>query len=185
MESVHWIVCELVEGSREMKKLRIQLVALLIGMVTISCQALPGFVVSAPERAVEIIPTIEEKQPTATAEEIIAVSGEEVDCTQSGFSFSQLMERGEKIYDRNCRGCHGMTGEGTPDGFFPGLKGSGITQNPNFEVPFVYLMTTDIHPVASSLFEKDTAAILTFIRNAFGNEAPLVCPEEIVLRLFP
>lgn len=125
------------------------------------------------------------------AEQVILVTGAEAGrelpsaCGLSGMTYKQLMQKGAVIYDGSCRACHGMQGQGTVDGFFPALEGSGVTQNRDPQMAIDFLMTTDIHPVASRLFEKDVASVMTYIRNSFGNSAPPVCPEDVELKLIP
>lgn len=81
-----------------------------------------------------------------------------------------LMARGEKVYAQ-CAACHGVTGAGIP-GVFPALKGGKITTGPvNGHIGMVLKGKpgTAMQAFAGQLNDADIAAVVTFERNAFGN----------------
>lgn len=101
------------------------------------------------------------------------------------------MLRGKDIYQKHCRDCHGEQGEGEPR-VYPPLQGNelvlGITpRNAIQTVKFGgYAPSTKEHPYpfgmppfAHQLGDGEIAAVLTYIRNAWGNQASAVSPVEV------
>jgi len=98
------------------------------------------------------------------------------------WSMDELKARGEKVYASNCAACHQASGVGVP-GVFPALKGSAVATGPK-----VAHMSTVIHgrpgtamsAFARQLNDIDLAAVITYERNAWGNNTgDLVQPTEI------
>jgi len=104
--------------------------------------------------------------------------------------FAAMMERGRKIYDEHCTGCHGRHGEGTPGiaalaghravllgtphnviqairhgGFAPATAG-----NPR---PF------GMPPFRALLSDDEIAAVATHVRSSWGNDAGAVQPLDV------
>jgi len=101
------------------------------------------------------------------------------------------MKRGVNIYADECAGCHGANGKGAA-GLFPALDGSSIVQqlDPTSLMHVVLRgassVATDKAPTGAAMPEfgwllKDgeVAAVLTYIRNAWGNAAPAVTADEV------
>ncbi|MGB5323966.1 MAG: cytochrome c oxidase subunit II [Pseudomonadales bacterium] len=86
------------------------------------------------------------------------------------FSMEELYARGEKVYQANCVACHGANGGG---GIGPSLAGTGITTGPI--QPHINVMVNGVEgnavmPVfGNQLNNMDLAAVITFKRNAWGN----------------
>jgi cytochrome c oxidase subunit II len=83
---------------------------------------------------------------------------------------SDLMARGEKVYAQ-CAACHGATGAGIP-GVFPALKGGKIVTGPvNGHIGIVLKGKpgTAMQAYAGQMNDADIAAVVTYERNAFGN----------------
>jgi len=93
----------------------------------------------------------------------------------------ELMKRGEKVYAQ-CAACHGATGAGVP-GVFPGLKGSKIATGPvdgHINIVMKGKPGTAMQAYAGQLNDADIAAVITFERNAFGNNTgDVVQPSQI------
>lgn len=96
------------------------------------------------------------------------------------------LARGEKVYEQHCAQCHGGHGEGKPDAF-PALAGNRavMLQDPTNLIRIVlqggYLPATagnprphGMPPFMQVLGDEDVAAVSTFVRNAWGNQAPAV-----------
>jgi cytochrome c oxidase subunit II len=86
-------------------------------------------------------------------------------------SYDELMEVGEKAYVKNCAACHQVSGEGIP-GVFPALKGSEIALNDmakHIDVVVNGVPGTAMQGYGKQLGLKDLAAIITYERNAWGN----------------
>ena len=101
-----------------------------------------------------------------------------------------LFGRGERLYRVTCAGCHQGGGQGMP-GLAPPLRNSEWV-NGDVSVPVRIVsdgLTGPIRvedqdwdqemPGLPSLDHRDLAAILTFVRRSFGNEADPVTPDEV------
>jgi mono/diheme cytochrome c family protein len=104
-----------------------------------------------------------------------------------------VMVRGEGIYKDRCATCHGETGKGFPPSY-PALAGSRtVTMNPTTNIVRVAIQggfppTTagnprpfGMPPFGQALDSAEIAAVLTFIRNSWGNEAGPVSELDVVL----
>ena len=93
----------------------------------------------------------------------------------------ELMKRGEKVY-QTCAACHGPTGAGVP-GAFPALKGSKIATGPvdgHISIVMKGKPGTAMQAYAGQLNDADLAAVITFERNAFGNNTgDVIQPAQI------
>ena len=88
------------------------------------------------------------------------------------WSMDELMERGEKVYTTNCAGCHGIDGLGIP-GVFPSMVGTEVTMGPiekHIDVIVNGVNGTAMQAFAAQLSEVDIAAVVTYERNAWGND---------------
>lgn len=96
---------------------------------------------------------------------------------------SQSLERGGQIYEQHCAQCHGNQGQGEA-GAFPALAGSRavVMGNPTNVIRVVlqggYPPATagnprphGMPPFQQVLADADVAAVTTFVRNSWGNEA--------------
>jgi mono/diheme cytochrome c family protein len=101
------------------------------------------------------------------------------------------MKIGAKIYLDECSGCHAADGKGS-GGPFPALGGSAIVQQTDAtSLMHVVLrgarsVATDTAPTAPAMPEfgwllndDQVAAVLTYIRNSWGNAAPAVSAGEV------
>ena len=87
------------------------------------------------------------------------------------FTLQELMERGETVYSKNCASCHLPNGEGLP-GAFPALKGSPIAtgeMSAHLDVVVNGAQGTAMAAFGAQLSEVDLAAVITYERNAWGN----------------
>lgn len=98
------------------------------------------------------------------------------------WSMAELMERGEKAYSTSCVACHQANGEGIP-GAFPPLKGGPIATGPmaqHLDIVMNGKAGTAMSGFAGQLSDVDLAAIVTYERNAWGNDkGDLVQPSEV------
>ena len=94
----------------------------------------------------------------------------------------ELYQRGEAVYNTNCLACHQANGEGLP-GVFPGLKGSQmIKENKIGHIDIVLNGKAGTATAAwgAQLNDLELAAVITYERNAWGNDAgDAVQPAEI------
>jgi len=97
---------------------------------------------------------------------------------------SATLARGTRVYERHCSECHGEQGEGVRDAF-PALAGNRavLLADPANLLRVVlqggYLPATagnprphGMPPFRQVLTDEDVAAVLSFVRNAWGNRAP-------------
>lgn len=84
-----------------------------------------------------------------------------------------LMAQGEKVYDTTCALCHQKNGQGTPPAF-PALKGGAITTGPvaaNMHIVVHGKQGTAMQAFGDQLDDEHLAAVITYVRNAWGNGA--------------
>ena len=98
------------------------------------------------------------------------------------WGMDELMARGEKVYGTSCAACHQANGEGLP-GAFPPLKGSAMAVGPK-DAHIGIVMNgkpgTAMAAYAAQMNDVDLAAVITYERNAWGNDAgDLVQPSEV------
>ena len=87
-------------------------------------------------------------------------------------SKDELMSNGQKIFTANCAACHMPNGEGLP-GVFPALKGSNIALNDmaaHIDIVLNGKSGTAMAAFAKQLSMSELAAVITFERNAWGND---------------
>ncbi|MAS40640.1 MAG: cytochrome c oxidase subunit II [Porticoccaceae bacterium] len=103
--------------------------------------------------------------------------------TEKRFTQEELMAKGEAVYGRSCASCHGVNGEGIP-GAFPGLKGSAIALGPvagHLDIVVNGKPGTAMQAFGAQLSEVDLAAVITYERNAWGNQSEdnIVQPADV------
>ncbi len=86
-------------------------------------------------------------------------------------SMDELMTEGERVYNATCAACHMPNGEGLP-GVFPALKGSKMAledQTGHIEIVLHGKAGTAMQSFSKMLSLKEIAAVVTYERNAWGN----------------
>jgi len=104
--------------------------------------------------------------------------------TQKDWTYDELMELGESAYVKNCAACHQVDGSGIA-GVFPALKNSVIALGPvEDHIDIVVNGSRNNAAMAAygaQLSEVDMAAIITYERNAWGNDTgDVVTPVDIL-----
>jgi len=104
--------------------------------------------------------------------------------TQKDWSYDELMERGESAYVKNCAACHQVDGSGVA-GVFPALKDSVIALGPVADHIDIVVngsrKNAAMAAFGAQLSEVDIAAIITYERNAWGNDTgDVVTPVDIL-----
>jgi len=93
-----------------------------------------------------------------------------------------LLTKGEEVYSSQCATCHQLDGSGLAPAF-PALASSSVTTGPLGET--ISLVINGVEGTAMQawgnlLTPVDIAAVLTYIRNSFGNETgDIVQPETV------
>ncbi|HUF65887.1 MAG TPA: cytochrome c [Gemmatimonadaceae bacterium] len=101
---------------------------------------------------------------------------------------------GEQLYQQRCVSCHQANGQGLA-GAFPPLVGSEYALAANKAVPIRVVLHGMQGPVTVkgvqyngvmppggagiAMSDEETAAVLTYVRSAWGNSASAVTPQEV------
>ena len=83
-----------------------------------------------------------------------------------------LLALGKTAYEKYCVACHQPTGKGLPP-TFPALIGSKVTTGPldkNIAIVLNGVAGTAMQPFGEQLDNKTLAAVITYVRNAWGND---------------
>lgn len=86
-------------------------------------------------------------------------------------SMDELMTTGKKVYLAKCAACHMPNGEGLP-GVFPAIKGSSLALNDrsgHIDILLNGRTGTAMQSFAKQLTISEIAAVITYQRNAWGN----------------
>ncbi len=116
------------------------------------------------------------KQKTAAAAAAAEAAADKV------WSKEDLMARGEAVYKGKggCFGCHGANGEGVAT--FPKLAGSAIATGDaakHIDVVVNGVPGTAMAAYSGQLNDLELAAVITYERNAWGNNASIVQPADV------
>lgn len=112
----------------------------------------------------------------------VAAKKQEMESASAGadkeWSKEDLIARGKEVYVKNCAVCHQAEGQGLPPAF-PPLAGSKIVNAPNFDESGKLIPDSHLDRVFNGknvmpawkgvLNDVDIAAVVTYERNAFGN----------------
>jgi len=102
--------------------------------------------------------------------------------TSRAWTMQELMTKGESVYNSICAACHQPGGVGLPP-TFPALKGSKVATGPvNEHVNTVFngKNGTAMQAFKNQLSDIDLAAVITYERNAWGNNTgSMVQPVQI------
>lgn len=96
------------------------------------------------------------------------------------FSMDELAERGKAVYERACQACHGANGGG---GVGPAIAGSAVATGDledHFNVVVNGVPGSAMQAFGGQLNNVELAAVLTYQRNAFGNNmGDMVQPIDV------
>jgi len=95
-------------------------------------------------------------------------------------SAASALPSGEALFKGRCSGCHQVNGQGIP-GAFPALAGDKFVLTPKDDliVKTVLQGRAGMPSFAASTDDETLAAILTYVRSAWGNKAPAVKAETV------
>ena len=152
-----------------------------------------GDVVQASDVKSAVAASVEDTAQEATAsiaietavEEVVETitEGAPVEALAKVYSHDELMTMGEKVYMKACVACHQPTGAGLPPAF-PALKGSAIATG-DIAVHLDMVLNGSkknaaMAAFASQLTKTEIAAVVTYERNAWGNNTgDLVQPAAV------
>lgn len=153
----------------------------------------PDKKVVATEKAIQLVAYLTAlKQPKmpegVEAPEFIPFSKKDKEMVSSagGDAAGASGLNGETLFMNNCAACHQASGKGVP-GAFPPLDGSGIANDSNAETMIKivlegYNARPDYGPMpglGDQLSDAEIAAILTYERSSWGNDASAVEEEDV------
>ncbi|MEJ2515770.1 MAG: cytochrome c oxidase subunit II [Gammaproteobacteria bacterium] len=99
------------------------------------------------------------------------------------WSMERAMDRGENLYASACAACHQPGGQGLAAAGFPALDGSPVATGPvdqHIDIAVNGVPGTAMAGFGPQLSDEELAAIVTYQRNAWGNDTgDLVTPEDI------
>ena len=97
-------------------------------------------------------------------------------------TMDELMAKGEAAYNANCAACHQANGQGIP-GVFPAIAGSAVATGDvakHIDIGVNGVAGTAMQAFGEQLSAVDLAAVITYQRNAFGNDTgDMVQPADI------
>jgi nitrite reductase (NO-forming) len=98
------------------------------------------------------------------------------------------MANGKNVYETYCMSCHQENGEGLT-GAFPSLVKTGHLSDKNKLVKIILQgmrgpitvkgVKYDVEMASIGLTDKETADVINYIRNSWGNKAPMVTVAEV------
>lgn len=128
------------------------------------------------------MPVVVKAVPEEEYKAWVAAKKQEMESASAGaekeWTKEDLIARGKEVYVKNCAVCHQAEGQGLPPAF-PALAGSKIVNAPNFDesgklIPDSHLDRVfngkNVMPAWKGVLDDvDIAAVVTYERNAFGN----------------
>jgi len=124
-----------------------------------------------------------ENEYLAWKEEQLAGAATALAAVAREWTYDELVAHGEEVYGKNCAACHQANGEGMGD-MFPALAGSELATKGPVEEHVATLLNgrpgTAMQAFGEQLNDADIAAVVTFTRNAWGNDTgDAVQPSQI------
>ncbi|HKK56598.1 cytochrome c oxidase subunit II [Marinobacter sp.] len=130
-----------------------------------------------------VVRAVPREEYDAWVTEQTAAAQAERELTQKDWTMAELMERGEKAYATACAACHQPDGSGAPPAF-PALKDSQIAledMDAHLDVVVNGVPGSAMQAFGNQLSEVDLAAVITYERNAWGNNTgEMVTPKQIL-----
>jgi cytochrome c oxidase subunit 2 len=106
----------------------------------------------------------------------------ELAATAGEWTMEGAMAQGQAAYNTHCASCHQSNGQGIPS-TFPALAGSQVATGDRAQALEIVLRGKTVMPAFgkdANISNEDLAAVITYVRNAFGNHTgDLIKPEEI------
>ena len=121
--------------------------------------------------------TVAEVRDASGAEEGPAAEADQADAeAEPDFAWQEL---GAEVFSTSCTACHQAEGQGIPP-VYPALAGNGFVQADAVEVVRTILNGRAGMPsFGGDLSDERLAAVVSYIRNTWGNEAPIVTPAFV------
>ena len=130
-----------------------------------------------------VVKAVPEPEYQAWVAEKKAKAAEEYELRSKEWTLEELMARGEKVYVASCAACHQVDGSGMPPAF-PALRGSAIATGDmakHIDIVLHGVPGTAMQAFGDQLSEVDLAAVITYERNAWGNDTgDVVTPKQLI-----
>ncbi len=130
-----------------------------------------------------VVKAVPEPEYRAWVAEKKAKAAEEYELRSKEWTLEELMARGERVYVASCASCHQVDGSGIPPAF-PALRGSAIATGDmakHIDVVLHGVPGTAMQAFGEQLSEVDLAAVITYERNAWGNDTgDVVTPKQLI-----
>lgn len=93
---------------------------------------------------------------------------------------AEIISTGEPLYIVNCARCHQLNGEGA-EGLFPPLAGNPVItlHDPAPIIDVIVNGRGSMPAFRGTLDSEAAAAVISYIRNTWGNEASIVQPKQV------
>lgn len=94
--------------------------------------------------------------------------------------FDAMIAQGRMLHVRNCAGCHQASGLGLRAAGFPPLAGTAVSKDEHIRVALHGREGSAMAAFGTVLGDEELAAIVTYQRNAWGNDTgDVVAPAEV------
>lgn len=151
----------------------------------------PGKVIIASDGALQLVAYLQSlkqiKFPENNAPKFIPLLQKKIEDNQD-YAIDNTSNKlnGKILYTNTCSACHQTTGKGIP-GAFPSLAGSEIVNNEDPEKMIGIILHGyngspnygSMPGFGNQLTDADIAAIMTYERSSWGNNAPAVSEEQV------
>ncbi len=109
--------------------------------------------------------------------------------TKQNDPLKESMERGSNLYAAHCQSCHMAEGAGIPSVFPPLAKSDYLEKN--VEASILIVLNGGSEPMtvngveyngmmtALDLTDQEVADVMNYIKNSWGNKAPMVKPQDV------
>ncbi|MBT8114930.1 MAG: cytochrome c oxidase subunit II [Arenicella sp.] len=118
----------------------------------------------------------------AVVEAIAPAASAAEEASAKTWTQDELMALGDEVYQSRCAACHGADGVGIP-GVFPAIAGSAVaTGDRESQIDLIMFGKpgTAMAAFANQLNDEEIASVITYQRNAFGNNVgDVVLPADI------
>ncbi len=130
-----------------------------------------------------VVKAVPEKEYLAWVQETKLALKSKKDSGDREFSMDELKSKGEVVYKANCLACHQANGQGIK-GVFPAIDGSplaNLKENIPAHIHQVIYGKGLMPAFGEQLSDSDIAAVVTFVRNNWGNKTGHVIQPKDVL----
>jgi mono/diheme cytochrome c family protein len=126
------------------------------------------------EQGGETAPSSDEPESTESEQ------SEEADSQQGSSNSQQLIEQGGNVFIAYCAACHQEGGQGI-EGIYPPLAGNPFVtaEDPSQLLEVVLTGRGGMPHFQEYLTTEELAAVVSYVRNGWGNMASAVSPEQV------